>query len=504
MKWTLSFFLILLLGGTISAQVFPHLVFQKFYDNLGDDIPQQIIKSQDGNLFIGGNTLLGEEGNQCSNIWIIKVDTLGELIWEQEVVISGCEELRDLVATEDGGMIFSGVTNSLISHEEKGDEAFWGDYLIGKMNAEGTLEWLESYGGSNLDQANGLAAGIYREYMIIGSSHSKDGDVGENYGMSDLWALKVDTKGQRRFSKVIGGPKNEWGNDVSLCQNGDYLIAGFSNSQPAETASSSMYGNGLLVRMTQSGTMVWQKTFPCPNGGYFTGVRETQTGEIVVIGNYHDGKHGHDFWWLLLDSRGNPLAEQVLEDPNDAYLTCMDLCQDGGALFAGYSLDNGSQGTMAKGGDDFWLVRTDAKGNLVWRQTYGGPDHERGAAILSYRPGVIYAVGNKINKFTRPEREPDQDFWLLKIEEYPTDSIQAGIFVRAKDYRINREVPTRFRALYQYGERFFWDFGDGTTSTEEQPLKSYKLSGMYHVRLTVYANENCEETVELSQMLEVW
>ena len=504
MKWTLSFFLILLLSGTISAQVFPHLVFQKFYDNLGVDIPRQIIKAQDGNLFIGGNTLLEEDGNQCSNIWIIKVDTLGEMIWEQEVVISGCEELRDLVPTEDGGMIFSGVTNSLISHEEKGDEAFWGDYLIGKMNAEGTLEWLESYGGSNLDQANGLVAGIYREYMIIGSSHSKDGDVGENYGMSDLWALKVDTKGQRRFSKVIGGPKNEWGNDVTLCQNGDYLMAGFSNSQPNQDAASSMYGNGLLLRMTQSGTMVWQKTFPCPNGGFFTGVRETKTGEIVVIGNYHDGKQGHDFWWLLLDANGNLITEQVLEGPNDEYLTCMDLCQDGGALFAGYSLDIGRQGTLAKGGDDFWLVRTNEEGKLIWRQTYGGPDNERGAAILSYRPGVIYAVGNKINRFTRSERKPDEDFWLLKIEEYPSDSIQAGIFVRAKDYRINREVPTRFRALHQYGERFFWDFGDGTTSTEEQPLKSYKLSGMYHVRLTIYANENCQETVELSQLLEVW
>ena len=340
-------------------------------------------------------------------------------MWEQEVVISGCEELRDLVATEDGGMIFSGVTNSLISHEEKGDEAYWGDYLIGKMDAEGTVEWLESYGGSNLDQANGLVAGIYREYMVIGSSHSRDGDVGENFGMSDLWALKVDTNGKRRFSKVIGGDRNEWGNDVALCQNGDYLIAGFGNSGSPDEQTSGMYGNGLLIRMTQSGNVVWEKTFLCPHGGYFTGVRETRSGEIVVIGNYHDGKLGHDFWWLILDEDGQQIGGKVLQAPDDEYLTCIDLCEDGGALFGGYSLDHGSEGSLTKGGDDFWLVRIDDSGNLIWRQTYGGPDHERAAAILSYRPGVIYAVGNKINRFTRSDREPDEDFWLLKIEEYP-------------------------------------------------------------------------------------
>ena len=77
LKSSLCFLLLLLPVGGIYAQVFPHLVFQKFYDNLGSDIPKQIIKAQDGNLFIAGNTLLEEDGNQCSNIWIIKVDTLG-------------------------------------------------------------------------------------------------------------------------------------------------------------------------------------------------------------------------------------------------------------------------------------------------------------------------------------------------------------------------------------------------------------------------------------------
>jgi len=84
------------------------------------------------------------------------------------------------------------------------------------------------------------------------------------------------------------------------------------------------------------------------------------------------------------------------------------------------------------------------------------------------------------------------------------DSIEAGIFVRADDYRINRQTPTRFRARYRYGDRFLWDFGDGTTSREEQPLKTYDLPGVYEVRLTVFVNDQCYQTVTLPQKLEVW
>ncbi|MCB0841494.1 MAG: PKD domain-containing protein, partial [Bacteroidetes bacterium] len=88
--------------------------------------------------------------------------------------------------------------------------------------------------------------------------------------------------------------------------------------------------------------------------------------------------------------------------------------------------------------------------------------------------------------------------------ELPSDSIQAGIFVRGDDNKITRQQPTRFRARYKYGERFLWDFGDGTTSTEEQPLKTYDISGMYDVKLTVFVNENCQETIILNPPLEVW
>ncbi|MEM7656887.1 MAG: PKD domain-containing protein [Bacteroidota bacterium] len=489
------------------AQVFPTLSSQRFYDNLGEDIPRKLVVSTDGQLIMGGNTLISEPGEEpCYNIWILKVDTLGKRLWEKEVAISGCEELRDMIATQDGGILFAGVSSSLVSPGEKGDEPYWGDFLLGKIDSLGTLEWLESYGGSNLDQANAIAEGIYREFMVVGSTHSKDGDVPDHFGKSDLWALKVDSNGKPRLNQVLGGAKNEWGNAVALCQNGDYLIAGFGNSPSAPNARLNLsdYGNGWVLRMSQQGKVIWQQNFACPFGGYFVGIRETQEGEIWVVGNQHDGDIGYDTWWIKLTGAGEMLLEQQRKEKNEEYLTGMDVAADGTLILTGYSLPRQGNKGDGKGGEDFWLMKLSSAGEVVWRQTFGGPLDERGASVLAYREGVYYALGEKVNRFTRGMDQTDRDFWLIRVEELPEDSLEADIFVRAKEFRVNRATPTRFRAIHNYGDRFLWDFGDGTYSQEEQPLKSYQLSGMYQVRLTVFANENCRKTVTLEKELEVW
>ncbi|MEL6135058.1 MAG: PKD domain-containing protein, partial [Bacteroidota bacterium] len=185
------------------------------------------------------------------------------------------------------------------------------------------------------------------------------------------------------------------------------------------------------------------------------------------------------------------------------YLTSLALCQNGGFIFGGYSTPRGKIGTLNKGEDDFWMIRTDARGRTVWQNTYGGPNNERCSDLIEYRKGVYFAIGQKLNDFSE-DKEGDEDFWMVKIEELPADSIEADIFIRAKNYKIDRLVPTRFRAKYKYGDRFLWDFGDGTTSTEEQPLKAYQLSGVYEVKLTVFVNETCEQTVTLPKKIEVW
>jgi PKD repeat protein len=59
----------------------------------------------------------------------------------------------------------------------------------------------------------------------------------------------------------------------------------------------------------------------------------------------------------------------------------------------------------------------------------------------------------------------------------------------------------RFRARYKHGKYFDWDFGDGTRSEEEQPLKAYARPGEYEVSLTVSIDNTCSRTIRLEKPL---
>lgn len=54
-----------------------------------------------------------------------------------------------------------------------------------------------------------------------------------------------------------------------------------------------------------------------------------------------------------------------------------------------------------------------------------------------------------------------------------------------------------------YGIKFFWDFGDGDTSTEENPTHTYEKEGRYTVKLNVVSAKNTQGIAEKANYIEV-
>ncbi len=58
------------------------------------------------------------------------------------------------------------------------------------------------------------------------------------------------------------------------------------------------------------------------------------------------------------------------------------------------------------------------------------------------------------------------------------------------------DESVNFSNCSQYAESYEWDFGDGTTSTEEEPLHSYSETGTYTVKLKCFGAGFEDETTE--------
>ena len=97
---------------------------------------------------------------------------------------------------------------------------------------------------------------------------------------------------------------------------------------------------------------------------------------------------------------------------------------DGGFALAGYTNSYGA------GFDDFWLVKTDANGNMEWSQTYGGVEPDEANSLIQTSDG-----GYAIAGYTMSFGAGDSDFWLIKtdnqgIPEFPSWTI-LPLFVTA-------------------------------------------------------------------------
>jgi hypothetical protein len=489
--------------GILPAQYFPMLEWQRFYGKKGDDRPEAFTLAADGSLLLGGSTVThrpDEEPNQ--NAWVVKVDTNGYELWEREVRLPGRQEITDLRATDDDGVIFCGSSSNISGHPEPASPQFRSDFFIGKLDALGEVEWVKQYGGSGFDRALCMTRGVYNEWLVAGVAHSPGGvgDVKRNLGQSDLWLLKLDDQGEQRLNYNYGGDQADWANSVITCQNGDFVLAGFSNSPSLHRGSVSAYGNGWVVRLDPQGNLLWTQLFYCPRGGSFAKVVEMEDDRLVLVGTRANTKGQKEGWLVKISPDGAKVQERTFALAAGQHeLTTVAACEGGGLLLGG--VGTGDTGPKAKGGSDFWLYKLNPQGEIVWRNTYGGPDYERCVEVMEVSPGLYYALGQKVNDFDEQAGSRGKDFWLLKIRELDCKYLQAEIFVRTSDGSLPLNQRVRFRAEHRYATDFEWDFGDETSSDKAAPLKAYRLPGMYQPRLTVYANEGCWRTVRLPYQL---
>jgi hypothetical protein len=78
---------------------------------------------------------------------------------------------------------------------------------------------------------------------------------------------------------------------------------------------------------------------------------------------------------------------------------------DGGYAIAGYTSSFGA------GNNDFWLVKTDGSGNMQWNKTYGGTDYDDPHALVQTGDGG-FALAGSTNSFAAGIF----DFWLVRTD----------------------------------------------------------------------------------------
>ena len=195
-------------------------------------------------------------------------------------VVEECNAIR---TTFDGGYVIAGNTNSNDGDVSGGHGG--GDGWVVKITATGAIEWQKCYGGSSSDYAYDIRQTPDSGYIVVGSTHSNDGDVSGSHGYSDLWVFKISVTGVLQWQKCLGGNSGEDAYAVGLTNDGGYIIAGNTASNNSGDVIGNHGGSDeWIVKLTSTGSIVWAKCYGGSATDYTASVQQTFDGGYIIGG----------------------------------------------------------------------------------------------------------------------------------------------------------------------------------------------------------------------------
>jgi hypothetical protein len=177
---------------------------------------------------------------------------------------------------------------------------------------------------------------------------------------------------------------------------GGFLIAGSSTSVvPGRTV-------GLLVRISSDGDLVWNQTYVTQSGCELRKIVSLDNG-FLIVGNIFLAADKITGWILRIDASGNELWNRTLGGIGINKLFTAVVGFDG-YILAGLTYPNGSVSSNA------WIIKTDFQGSIMWNNTYGSSQESGFHSILAVENEGFVVAG-----YTASASGGDNDFWLVKI-----------------------------------------------------------------------------------------
>jgi hypothetical protein len=180
-------------------------------------------------------------------------------------------------------------------------------------------------------------------------------------GEDDIWLIKTNASGDTMWTKTIGGPEGDYANCVRQTSDGGYITFG-------ETISySSTYWKGWLVKLDGGGDTSWTKLIGQSRHYFIQEGWELNNGNYVFAGyTKASGAGQEDIWLVKTDATGDTIWTNTFGGSEGDVTQSMDVTNDGGFIIAAYTK------SFSSGDKDCWLIRTDYKGDTLWTKVIGG------------------------------------------------------------------------------------------------------------------------------------
>lgn len=312
--------------------------------------------------------------------------------------------------TSDGGYIAGGITKKYGAGND--------DIFLLKVNPIGETEWFKTYGSIGKDVASSVIQTFDGGYIIVGTTYGfglpvdiflvktdaggdtlwtrtyGTGDVENGWSIqqtadsgyiicgqtrpttanTDVYLLKTDVSGNVEWVKIYGGPKEDVAYSIILTKNGNYaLVGGTSSYGPSPDA------NLYVMKLDSAGDTLWCSAYSCKLNEWGQQILQTPDEGFIIMSQVFDfGAGRFDYYLVKLDSGGELMWAKAYGTALDDFGIAISLAYDGGYILAG-----GSRSFVGSTGQyDIYLIRTDSDGDTLWTKLFGRDTEDDMAASV--------------------------------------------------------------------------------------------------------------------------
>jgi hypothetical protein len=365
------------------------LIYSTFIGGCDEDGGTAIALDKDGNIFTTGYaetdypTSIGAFDRTFNygigDVFITKLDPTGSSLVYSTYIggndydcglsitidTNGCSYVTGFIKSKDFPMI-----NGSFDTTQNGDF----DAFIIKINNTGSSIILSTYlGGKGSDYGKGIAIDTSENIIITGNTNSSNYPVSNNAydntyngNWMDAFLTKLDSNGSfLLFSTFIGGTKMDYSTSVTLDQNKNIYLTGFTES--------------------------WN--FPVTSGSFDT----TYNGLMDVFVSKFDPFGINLIFSTFIGGKDHDLSRAItLDQKNDVYIT-----GSTGQYFEAYGdfpTTEGAYDTTFNGYLDIFVTKLDKTGSyLIYSTLIGGNDQEQGNGISLDPDANAYITGETVS-----------------------------------------------------------------------------------------------------------
>jgi hypothetical protein len=193
------------------------------FDN--DEVLTSIVVDPLGGVYVAGYTsgsLDGTPNRGGRDVFVVKFDQAGNKVWARQFGTSDHDFASALAADPEGGVYVAGGKD----HPEFRFGGF-GDALIARYGADGTLLWVRHLDGGYFDDGWAVAADRGAVYLV--GTTAGTGTTGElsepRQGRSDSFLAKLSRNGALLDVRLLGGPQFDIALGVTIGRNEEVYVA---------------------------------------------------------------------------------------------------------------------------------------------------------------------------------------------------------------------------------------------------------------------------------------